>query len=76
MFRGLDRASSMERQILVHKSLKLENGKGLKLVDTRACNGSERGNCTRYCCKNGAPGLFVLEGFDRKSSYDVFCTIS
>eukprot|EP00118_Oscarella_pearsei_P019575 m.208666 g.208666 ORF g.208666 m.208666 type:complete len:523 (+) comp39713_c0_seq1:43-1611(+) len=49
--------------------LVLENAKGLKMVDTKACNGSKPETCTRYCCKNGAPGLFILEGYNWSSSY-------
>ena len=47
----------------------LKNGEGLKLVKTRACNGTKPDTCTRYCCNNGAPGLFILEGYDWSSTY-------
>ncbi|XP_065838927.1 sialate O-acetylesterase-like [Oscarella lobularis] len=51
--------------------LVLENGKGIRLVDTPACNGTSPDKCTRYCCKGGAPGLFILEGYDWSTTYTV-----
>ena len=50
--------------------LYIENGDGLRLVETPTCNQSDATKCSVYCCKNGAPGMFILLGYNWSSFYN------
>lgn len=47
----------------------VENGEGLQMVDTPTCNQSDPQKCSVYCCKNGAPGMFILLGYNWSTFY-------